>query len=402
MREGPPKQFKHETSEDVIPTMLYAEQHKQEAAQYNKKWRVWLKLREEKTPEDIAYEKALLENEGFNLRESVEYKQWEIANERVFVELREKRDQPAAETEHIRPLIYFGGGAMLGVFGAAQAKLLQELGLDKSFTTIVGNSAGSGTAAYFAAGDTQPDILASMYTEECTTDQFLGWKSDQPLKYMDASVIANAMRSPEKKLDEAAILRSTTSLYVLATNSQTGKSEFLDMKRSEPDGSDMVTKIEASAAITLFQKPVMINGIPYVDGAYAHTSVEEMIRQFNPTSILIIPNEGFKPRMDMIKGGILSNVSQLLHSAGANIRQKVFGSSAFGSEIERYLEMQQRGREFIDELYHATGVKLGVLWAPPSTLGPLSNNVTDVKVALMDAYTDAAKQLGEEVPRMAF
>ena len=401
MFEGQPKQFQSGTREEITPTMLYAEQHKQEAEQYNKKWRVWLKLSEEKSPEDIAYEKALLENEGFDIRQSAEYKEWGKVNEHVFAELREKRDRPAAETEHIRPLIYFGGGAMLGAIGAAQAELLHQAGLGDSFTTIIGNSAGSGTAAYFAAGGEHTKIAASLFANECTTKEFLGWKNNEPFKFLDATVIAKSMRQGPKALNENAVRESKANVYVLATNRETGGSDFLDMKQTEPDGSDMVTKLEASSAITIFRDPVVINGTPYSDGAYAHTSIEEMIKKFNPTSILIIPNESFRPRADIVNEGLPSMVGGLLQSVGATIRQKVFGSSAFTSEVERYLQMHERGREFIEELYQSTGVKLGVMWAPTTTLGALSNNQTDVRVAIADAFADAAKQLGVDAPSLS-
>lgn len=63
--------------------------------------------------------------------------------------------------------------------------------------------------------------------------------------------------------------------------------------------------------------------------------------------------------------------------------------------------MHERGREFIEELYQSTGVKLGVMWAPTTTLGALSNNQTDVRVAIADAFADAAKQLGVDAPSLS-
>src|SRR6266849_4636903 len=68
-------------------------------------------------------------------------------------------------------IMYLGGGAMLGVFGAGFVTRLQEKGAYKFIEAIYGASAGAMNASYFLSRQTK--LGSSIYYEELTKNFIL-------------------------------------------------------------------------------------------------------------------------------------------------------------------------------------------------------------------------------------
>lgn len=411
-------------------------QHFQEMAErHNQKWwnriRIAVGLGKEKEEIDIAQEIAEAENIDFEARQTEEFGKWQEGLAGVLDELRfMKADPSGAETAGVRPLLLIMGGGMKGPYCAGQVAGLHDVGMGDVFKNVVGFSAGSGPAAYFVAGADQVRKATALFREDCTSEEFLSLKR---LKIIDTGVIASNMRSGEKALDQEVIRESPTGLYAGVTNAETGEVEFVDLKTATRDSElDMVAVCEASSAIPLFEDPFEVNGNMYLDGSLGELPFNNLIKQFRPTSILVLPNMPFS-EIDTLEQASVESIAlwaaKLLGSEGslgtgplvqteekstvarvANSLQQTLGiKSSSGKTIKNIKQMvtgatrtevpsRQDTLESIQEIEQITDVKIGVLWPPQAGLGNLTNHPGTVKSAIMMAHLDVYKQLGQKPP----
>jgi predicted patatin/cPLA2 family phospholipase len=411
-------------------------QHFQEMAErHNQKWwnriRITLRMSKEKDEIDIAQENAEAEKIDFEARQTEEFERWQEGLERVWDELRfVKEDPEGAEEAGVRPLLLIMGGGMCGPYCAGQVVGLHDVGFGEVFKNVVGFSAGSGPAAYFVAGAKQARNATSLFRDECTSDEFLSFGR---LKVIDTGVIASTMREGEKSLDQEAIRESTTGLYAGVTNVETGEVEFVDLASATRDGEpDMVAVCEASSAIPLFESPFEVNGQMYLDGSLGELPFNNLIKQFKPTSILVLPNMPFS-EIDTFEQASVESIAlwaaKLLGSgvplgagpptlpeeksrlarAADSLQQTLGIRGSSGRTIKSIEHMvtrsvgsevtpKQQTRQSIEEIEQITDVKIGVLWPPQAGLGNLTNHKGTIESAIMMAHLDVYKQLGQKPP----
>ena len=431
MNEMSPDMFRRESRQSStlrFSEMLefHSERFKSLAEQYNNKWlnriKVALRIAEEKTETDIAREEAEIENLDVEARRSKEFEKWQEGLQRVVDELEFAKTHPEeAEKQGISPLLLVMGGGMKGPYCAGQVVALHDAGYGEVFKNVIGFSAGSGPAAYFVAGPEQARQATALFREECTTEAFLSFKRR---KIIDTSIIASNMRRGEKKLDVEAIRTSKIGLYTGVTNVETEQVEFVDMKTATRDGDlDMVAACEASSAIPLFEDPFEVNGTEYLDGSLGELPLEELIKKFNPSSILVLPNMAFS-EIDTLEQ---TSVERALHKAATFLSGK--GEEAkeeswltkTAEALRRTMAMKQSSARAIDAIEDmveehqaqavrentrsniqaiedVTDVKIAVLWPPRGGLTNISNDRGTVEAAIMSAHIDVLNQLGKAMP----
>ncbi len=388
-------------------------------------------MSKEKDEIDMAQENAEAEKIDFEARQTEEFEKWQEGLGRVWDELRfVKEDPEGAEEAGVRPLLLVMGGGMRGPYCAGQVAGLHDVGFGEVFKNVVGFSVGSGPAAYFVAGAKQARKATSLFRDECTSDEFLSFGR---LKVIDTGVIASTMRKGDKSLDQEAIRESTTGLYAGVTNAETGEVEFVDLASATRDGEpDMVAVCEASSAIPLFENPFEVNGQMYLDGSLGELPFNLLIKQFNPTSILVLPNMPFS-EIDTFEQASVESIAlwaaKLFGSGGplgagpltlpeeksrlaraADSLQQTLGIKGNSGKtirsikqmvtngVESEITTKQQTRESIEEIAHITDVKIGVLWPPQAGLGNLTNHKGTIESAIMMAHLDVYKQLGQKPP----
>jgi predicted patatin/cPLA2 family phospholipase len=360
------------------------------AAEKNKALLVRYGLKGEKTPLQVAQDEAERDDKDYERRRSTEFKLWQENLDTVVANIKEKIASPDEHKDRKICLVILGGG-MKVARSVGQSLALHELGLQDAFDTVIGVSAGAGPAVGFVEGREGLEKVASMYTEECGTKEFLDYKRVH--KIIDPTVIANTMRTGSKALDEEKIKKSETQLYVLATDIQTDAVEFIDVKTASPD---ITAACEASAAIPLFQKPVNVNGKLYIDGAFSPFPLEEVIAQFSPTDILVLPSTSFDYENNLDYGVAQKAALWTLAQAGA------LGSIEKLHSAKKLIETRVRLRKFFEQVSASTHVNIGVLWPPEVGVSNATVNADTLKAAMLDCAQATMKEFGVPYNEEAF
>ena len=184
-----------------------------------------------------------------------------------------------------------GGGAARGFAHIGVIQVLEEAGIRPSL--VVGTSAGSMVAAFYAHGKTGAQLqhIAESMEEAALTDwtvPLLGrgmMRGDALARYVSYQV--GAQRIEDAKLP----------LGIVATDLRTG--EGMLFRRG-----DMATAVRASSAVPSVLEPVRIAGRDYVDGGLVSPVPVRYARQMGADVVLAIdissPPED-NPASDMLK-----------------------------------------------------------------------------------------------------
>jgi hypothetical protein len=157
-----------------------------------------------------------------------------------------------------------------------------------------------------------------------------------------------------------------------------------------------------------------------------------LIKQFKPTSILVLPNMPFS-EIDTFEQASVESIAlwaaKLLGSgvplgagpptlpeeksrlarAADSLQQTLGIRGSSGRTIKSIEHMvtrsvgsevtpKQQTRQSIEEIEQITDVKIGVLWPPQAGLGNLTNHKGTIESAIMMAHLDVYKQLGQKPP----
>lgn len=338
---------------------------------------------------EIAYEEALRENTDFERRKHEEFEEWEKHLKVVLDHLKARRDDPEGEGKKYKILLLILGGGMRGPYSVAQTIALNEAGLDSTkFYIVVGISAGAGTASVYVAGKEQTHKGASIYYEECTTKEFLNLL--RLTQIMNARVVGRALREGSKKLDQRAILESPTNFYVAVTRQTNKQAELINVKTAKPD---MVSAIEASMNVPLISAPgIEVNDVSYIDGGFDPLPLQEVIDEFHPTDILVLPNVPFD-RLETFKAGwgewFLSS----------NLINRIVPYSGMPGTIVKFLKGARELRNLLEEFKEKRGVDIGIFWPPDQGLKNTSAEPDTIKAAIYETVRVTLKELGIRQPK---
>ncbi len=361
---------------------------------------------------DFAHEEALRDNAEYELRRSVEYKEWEQKLKIVIENLIKKRDDPEGEGKNIRPLLLIMGGGVKGVYGAGQVIALGRMGFREVFDNIVGISSGASDAAYFLSAkegdDTQTLSGTTIYNENLATNNFFNPKKllhvffpnalkrgkekyDPP---MDVGYAVDIIKNdPVKALDTEEIMRKKPGFWVQTTDPNTLESRLINAKGTK---EGIVNALHASMAVPfVYRKEITVTDEEHgetlnIDGAFKPFPIKEVVAKFNPTDVLILPQMRFEktdiPYLMKLKEhfwlGVMKSIPKL-------------GSSA---AIQKWFMIDAENKKTLEEL-KAMHVNVAVAFAPDAGLGPVTGDPDEVKLGAWQAATDLFKKFGH--PEMA-
>ena len=206
----------------------------------------------------------------------------------VFAALRARREQLSQGNDDgtIRPLLFFGGGLMKGVYGVGAALALEELGYGAVFTDVVGVSSGAPTAAHFVAGTTVAG--KSILTNECCTRRFANpwrWWNQIDTEYF----MSLMRREPPQGIDTQAILASQTRLHFGVSEYPTGKPHLITVQ----DDETLFAGMHASLTMqNVARHRTYIDGVHYADGGFTKPHILQTVidRFTEATHIIFVTN----------------------------------------------------------------------------------------------------------------
>ncbi len=349
------------------------------------------------------YHLELQENGTFEKEMNTEYKEWHKMLEVVLENIKKKRDDPNGEGKEIRPLLLVLGGGMAGSYGMGQLSALSHAGyMEGTFKQAVGISAGACDLTYALAGKDQSLIGASCYYEECTEDRFLVIDPVKLIKdpkrikqVMDVSYMSEIMegvvKDGSKKLDLEAVQKNSTEFYIQATDvtdSKNPQAEFLNAKEK-----GVIECVHASMALPWFyRKSIEIDGKQYQDGAILESfPIEEIIKKFNPTDILVLPQVPFDNMVGVEKDAKFSRMLARFIPNRASLKT---GSATL---LKKFIQSKEGQREALSFIQEQTGVKIGIMYPPDGGMLPITNDGPTVKAGVLAAAKKTCEELGEKM-----
>ena len=152
------------------------------------------------------------------------------------------------------------GGGWKGLYTLGVLDYLMEKGVN--FSSVVGVSAGALSALGYVAGQigwgARIDLTYRHDKNYCGIGAFRRDHGITGFSYLFDDILR------EHPLDEARLNDPARRLAVSATNLQTGEVEYF-----EKGSCDIFKAVRASASVPYVTRPVVIGGIPYLDGGCA-------------------------------------------------------------------------------------------------------------------------------------
>jgi len=248
--------------------------------------------------------------------------------------------------DHIRPLLFQGGGLMCGAYGVGGALALEELGFTNTFTYLVGVSSGAPISAYFAAGTTEEG--QAIMREDCCKKSFINfWRF---WNQVDTGRLIDVIRNEkDKRLDFKKVNKNPAELYIGVTEYKTAKPHLIKPKNEE----HFFQSIHASINMqNVSPYKVIIDGVHYTDGGFSNPHIlDETLKKLKPTHALIMTNNNREFRS-------ISKLERFLNRFVFRMR--------LNGILARAINTRRESREEAVADALKSGTKVAVIWGDSS------------------------------------
>lgn len=171
------------------------------------------------------------------------------------------------------------GGGWKGLYTLGVLDAMMEQGIN--FSTVVGVSAGALSGLGYVAGQigwgARIDLTYRHDNHYCGAGAFRRDHGITGFSYLFDEILT-AM-----PLDEKRLMDPTRRLAVSATNLVTGRVEYF-----EKGSCDLFRAIQASASVPYVTQPVMIDGVPYLDGGCAEKIPLSWARRSGENKLVVV------------------------------------------------------------------------------------------------------------------
>ncbi len=346
-----------------------------------------------KTPYAVMWEEARRDDADFEKRQREEFEAWQKNLKVVIENFKERAQNP--EKSDKKTLIVILGGGMKCAYAAGQVMGLNALGISADkVDSVVGASGGAVVATAYVGGKEQTKRTAEMMAGPMSSTDFID-PSLQRFKegrVIDLEMLGEAMSEAggEYAINENEIRKASTELWYTMTLPHAGDGnppvKFLNAK--DPNEVPSMTEaIKASMSLhpRLTGRAGTINGVEYHDGAISPLPIEEIIKHFKPTDVLILPQLPFEYLAD-VKPSTGERIGATL--------AKVAGADAVAKGLVSRKELR-RSFELIQAQEH---VNVGVMFPPDGGLSTLYIDSDEFKAGVIASYRDTFKQFGAGEP----
>lgn len=196
-------------------------------------------------------------------------------------------------------VLYLGGGAMSGVFGAGVVTTLQEHNCYDRIEAIYGASAGVCNGSYFLTH--QVYIGSSIYYEDLLQHFIQGWhlpyafiqrwwnryvspiQKDRMKNAVDIEYMINVMRT-KKVLDTKKLCEQSIPLFAKLLNVESGAIEYFDIRAYDP-----LDIIHAATSVAPYYFSFhTLEGKTYIDGVLKEPIGSDYLFKKHPNSKIVI------------------------------------------------------------------------------------------------------------------
>ncbi|WP_431964469.1 patatin-like phospholipase family protein [Nocardia sp. bgisy134] len=176
---------------------------------------------------------------------------------------------------HRLALVIEGGGSR-GVYSSGMVQALEELGLSGVFDAVYGTSAGAINGAWLLCGRAVPGMRS-------WSDPEIMRRVIDPSRLLrggaafDVRYLVHRVYDGLEPMDFPAILNNPTTFHPIGTDIRTGNA--IDLRPHIYDKPTLMRALRASANLPILAgPPVVLDGVPYLDGGIAepipiHTAV---------------------------------------------------------------------------------------------------------------------------------
>lgn len=220
---------------------------------------------------------------------------------------KEKALREGREHDHLRTVMYIGGGGTAAIEGLAKLHALSEHAPNAP-DVVCGTSAGAAIGYAFLARMTK---LGFRVCEHLTSANFIDGSRFTPRVKIDYVVKLLRQGFQTQPANQQAAYDHRAKFIVYATEYGTGKSIALDARDTQPD---MVEAIRASMMIAgVCKGEVHIGGKRLADGMHGMPfPIRDIMKKYRPTDLLIILNRPLPERMGWIEWYLFPMYSRIL------------------------------------------------------------------------------------------
>lgn|GEM_PF-6969197 len=309
-----------------------------------------------------------------------------------------KRDAPdSPEAKKIHIMVLGLGGGMLGATGVGQSIALHLMGYfppakseheteeEKAQRRVIDYYYGISTEASVGmntiAGYDQALKAIPLFSEICA--RAIDWS--RPIPRFDLNAVAKELKEGGVKIDEEAVSKAATELWVQLTDAETHESVMVAVKDVK-EGPVQAVRAACAAPIIDGEK-IMVNGRLMIDGGINPLPLAELMAKFpTVTDIIIKPQVAFKYRHELeltVLEVLLVGISKIL----PDIRSSLL--------IKKLLGRPERIRASFDLIREATGINISILWPPESGLDLLSRDAGLIEAAAISSCEETLKMFGQ-------
>lgn len=185
------------------------------------------------------------------------------------------------------------GGGFRGIYATGALDYCQDNSIE--FDLALAISAGSANLASFLSR--QRGRNYTFYTEYAFRKQYASLRNFIFKKsFIDMDYVYGTLSNHdgENPLDYPALRDNPTEFIIVATDALTGEAVYFDKSSLSQDGYD---PLKASSSIPFVNKPYIIDGKPYFDGALGNpVPVEKAFELGCDLAVLILTKPADKPR----------------------------------------------------------------------------------------------------------
>lgn len=232
------------------------------------------------------------------------------------------------------------GGGMRGIYAAGVLDACLET--DVHFDYAFGVSAGSANLISFMAN--QEGRAYMFYREYSKRPEYMS--ASNFLKtgsYIDMDYIYSTLSNTngEYPLDIKAAQASKTELTVVATNAMTGKPAYFTNRWVNKDEYDI---FKASCSIPVVNKPYVVGGVPFFDGALSDPIPLDKAIEKGAQKIVIILTKPVDKARSATKDKTLASFMLHYPQAAEGLRTRAL---RYNEVVERAKELEKEGKVLI-------------------------------------------------------
>lgn len=185
------------------------------------------------------------------------------------------------------------GGGLRGIYATGVLDYCLDQGI--CFDCCIGVSAGSANLASYLAG--QRGRNRRFYLEYARRKEYMGlWNFLRTGSYINMEYVYHTLSNSdgEDPLDYAALEDSSATFLVTVANALTGEGRYFTKEDIRQDDYRI---LEASSSIPGINRPCLIEGVPYFDGALADpVPIEKAFSLACDKVVLLLTRPASQPR----------------------------------------------------------------------------------------------------------